>query len=67
MKSNWVTTEWGAAWALGLKIVPILLRVSVEEIEHIRLRNPLSIEYSEEGLKKYAENVAKRKLNQWYR
>ena len=47
----------GAAWALGLKIVPILLRVSVEAIEHIRLRN----QYSEEGLKKYAENVAKRK------
>jgi hypothetical protein len=26
MKSEWVTTEWGAAWALEKKIIPILFR-----------------------------------------
>ena len=29
MKSEWVTTEWGAAWALEKKIIPILFRCDV--------------------------------------
>lgn len=29
LKSEWVLTEWGAAWALGKRIVPILHRLDV--------------------------------------
>jgi TIR domain len=32
IKSEWVMTEWGAAWVLGKSIVPILLRCRAEEL-----------------------------------
>lgn len=32
MQSEWVTTEWGAAWALEKKIVPILFRCDVNSL-----------------------------------
>ncbi|PZV24981.1 MAG: hypothetical protein DCF18_01220 [Cyanobium sp.] len=32
IKSEWVTTEWGAAWALEKKIVPILFRSDVSSL-----------------------------------
>lgn len=32
MQSEWVTTEWGAAWALEKKIIPILLRCDVSSL-----------------------------------
>lgn len=32
MQSEWVTTEWGAAWALEKKIVPILFRCDVNNL-----------------------------------
>lgn len=32
LKSEWVITEWGAAWALGKHIVPILLRCGPENL-----------------------------------
>jgi hypothetical protein len=32
LASEWVTTEWGAAWILGKRITPILVDVSIEEI-----------------------------------
>jgi hypothetical protein len=31
-KSEWVTSEWGAAWALGKRIVPILHRCAPEDL-----------------------------------
>lgn len=46
LKSEWVTTEWGAAWALGKTIVPIMadlggdmlpLRLKVRQ--HVALQN----------------------------
>jgi len=39
LKSEWVLTEWGAAWALRKKIVPILLRCDIGQLpERIRQR-----------------------------
>ena len=32
LRSEWVMTEWGAAWALGTRIVPILLRCSPAQL-----------------------------------
>jgi hypothetical protein len=32
LKSDWVLSEWGAAWALGKRIVPILHRCSPEQL-----------------------------------
>lgn len=31
-KSDWVLSEWGAAWVLGRRIVPILLRYAPEQL-----------------------------------
>jgi TIR domain-containing protein len=32
LKSEWVTTEWGAAWVLQRRIVPILFRCDVASL-----------------------------------
>jgi len=32
LKSTWVITEWGAAWALGKKVTPILLRCNADQL-----------------------------------
>ena len=44
LKSEWVLTEWGAAWALNKKIVPILYRCRPEELPD-RLRIKQSIDF----------------------
>ena len=43
-KSDWVLTEWGAAWVLGLTIVPILLRCDSSGLPD-RLRQLQAIDY----------------------
>jgi hypothetical protein len=44
MKSEWVTTEWGAAWALEKKIVPILFRCDVNSMPD-RLKRIHSVDF----------------------
>lgn len=44
MGSEWATTEWGAAWALKKLIVPILLRVSPDQLPE-RLRVVHAVDY----------------------
>jgi hypothetical protein len=57
-KSEWVTTEWGAAWALGRTIVPILLKTSVDDLPD-RLKD---IEYRHfHELDRYVDEVAIRR------
>lgn len=44
IKSEWVTTEWGAAWALEKKIVPIFLRCDVDSLPE-RLRRLQCVDF----------------------
>ena len=44
IRSEWVTTEWGAAWALEKKIVPILLRCDVDSLPE-RLRRLQCVDF----------------------
>lgn len=44
IKSEWVLTEWGAAWALGMKIVPIFLRCNPADLP-TRLRQKQGVDY----------------------
>lgn len=44
MKSEWVTTEWGAAWALEKKIIPILFRCDNNSLPD-RLKRINSIDF----------------------
>lgn len=44
IKSEWVISEWGAAWALDKKIVPILYRCAPESLPD-RLRQLQCIDY----------------------
>jgi hypothetical protein len=44
LKSEWVLTEWGAAWALGKRIVPILDRCNKDDLPG-RLRNLHCVDY----------------------
>jgi hypothetical protein len=44
MESEWVTTEWGAAWALEKKIIPILLRCEVSRLPD-RLKRIHSVDF----------------------
>jgi hypothetical protein len=46
LQSEWVTTEWGAGWALGKRIVPILLRCEVKQLPQ-RLRSLHCADYHE--------------------
>lgn len=32
LNNEWVTTEWGAAWALEKKIIPILFRCDIDAL-----------------------------------
>jgi hypothetical protein len=49
-KSEWVTSEWGAAWVLGRKIVPILHRCAPDQLPD-RLRQLHAIDlYQIDGL-----------------
>ncbi|MGC1375319.1 MAG: toll/interleukin-1 receptor domain-containing protein [Anaerolineales bacterium] len=44
--SEWVTTEWGAAWALKIPILPILLRCSMRDLPD-RLKAHQAIDFDE--------------------
>lgn len=44
IKSEWVLTEWGAAWALGMKIIPIFLRCNPLDLPD-RLRQKQGVDY----------------------
>jgi hypothetical protein len=46
VKSEWVTTEWGAAWVLGRRIVPILYRCDVPTLPD-RLRRVQCVDLSD--------------------
>jgi hypothetical protein len=46
LKSDWVLSEWGAAWALGKKIVPILHRCDPEKLPD-RIRRRQCIDFYE--------------------
>lgn len=46
LKSEWVTTEWAAAWVLKKRIVPILLRCNVDALPE-RLKSFQLIDYHE--------------------
>lgn len=48
LNSEWVITEWGAAWALGKKIVPILHRCDIPQIPE-RLRRLHCIDSAKVG------------------
>jgi len=59
LKSEWVTTEWGAAWALQRKITPILYRCNTDSLPE-RLRQKQAIDFRGhaiylEALRKQAE------------
>lgn len=46
VKSEWVTTEWGAAWVLGRRIVPVLYRLDVPDVPD-RLRRAQCIDLAD--------------------
>ena len=45
-KSEWVLTEWGAAWALKKRIVPIIQRIDINSLPD-RLRTLQVIDFSD--------------------
>lgn len=59
IKSEWVTTEWGAAWALGKRITPILIDVSPSNLPK-RLQRYQAVRI--EKLSKYLKQVKKRSI-----
>lgn len=44
LRSEWVTTEWGAAWALGKPIIPILHRCAPQDLPE-RLRRIHALDF----------------------
>ncbi len=46
LKSEWVISEWGAAWALDKRIVPILFRCSLDDLPN-RLRRLECVDFHE--------------------
>ncbi len=44
LESEWVKTEWGAAWVLGRMITPIILRLDPRDLPE-RLKQPQWIDY----------------------
>jgi len=59
MKSEWVTTEWGVAWALQKRITPILIGLQLNQLPE-RLRLPQVAKY--ENIKEYLTQVKQRAL-----
>ncbi len=57
LASEWVTTEWGAGWALGKRIVPILLRCEKQQLPD-RLRALHCIDYHD--YRRALEQLSKR-------
>jgi hypothetical protein len=58
VKSEWVTTEWGAGWALGKTVVPILHRVDLVQLPG-RLRSLQALDLDK--LDSYVGDVVARK------
>jgi hypothetical protein len=58
LKSAWVLSEWGAAWALGKRIVPVLHRCGPDDLPD-RLRSLQSLDYDEleSGLEQLSRRV----------
>ena len=46
VKSEWVLTEWGAAWALKKRIVPIIHRTDIDSLPD-RLQSLQAIDFSD--------------------
>jgi hypothetical protein len=46
LRSDWVAAEWGAAWALGKRITPVLLRCDVTQLPEL-LRGSQAIDLHE--------------------
>jgi TIR domain len=46
LKSEWVTTEWGAAWVQNIRILPVLLQCSARDLPE-RLREYQAINFHE--------------------
>jgi hypothetical protein len=59
LKSMWVHTEWGAAWALGKHVVPILLEIDVKDLPE-RLRSKHALQYPDMDV--YLSQVKERKV-----
>ena len=58
LKSEWVATEWGAAWALNKRITPVLLRCNVDQLPD-RLRIYQSVDFHD--IDKYINQIKTRK------
>lgn len=58
LKSEWVTTEWGIAWALQKRITPVLLRCDVSQLPD-RLKRYEARDFHEMDL--YIEEILSRK------
>jgi hypothetical protein len=58
LQSEWVTTEWGAGWALGKTITPILLRCDIPQLPE-RLRALQVVDYHDHN-QYFAEVKARR-------
>lgn len=57
LKSAWVTTEWGAAWAFGKTIVPVLYRVAPEQLpDRLQQKHCLDLD----DVRTYAAQAAQR-------
>ena len=56
-KSEWVLTEWGAAWVLGKTLVPVYHQVRLEDLPD-RLRASQAVDFAD--LKDYASAVRER-------
>lgn len=61
LESRWVTTEWGAAWILGKRITPLLLRCDVKDLPD-RLGRLECKDFHE--LEEYLKEVRARKSTQ---
>ncbi|MBC8353375.1 MAG: toll/interleukin-1 receptor domain-containing protein [Planctomycetes bacterium] len=57
--SVWVSTEWGAAWALGMRITPILSGIAIDAISDDRLKQLQTIDMDE--LDEFVAAVQKRR------
>ncbi len=58
LSSDWVSAEWGAAWVLQRRVVPLLQGVASGNLPH-RLRNVQTRNFSDLG--KYIGEVARRR------
>ena len=61
LKREWITTEWGAAWALGMTITPILVEGSPSDLP-MRLARLQAVPYRR--FQHYLEQVVERAKEQ---